>query len=145
MSLVFVIAAMVAWVAFGSIDHSLWIQDFQRISSQKTLTQDHPVVDGDAMYQFDVVLSKSDTLQLKPGLTVYLLGRRGYTNVIHEGVLVQFAERQEPHRYRVVCQFPVVSRERDAPREVVEYHTIRIPLASLTPFEYLAQRTPTRG
>ena len=144
-SLLLVIVVTIAWITFGTLDHSLWIQDFKLTSGPTSSTTDGLNSEHNVFFELEFALYDDDLSVLQPGRPVYLLSGYQDVNTIFEGILVQTIETDTPQRLRAVCQFDIETNGQDTLASLSDGHTIRIPLGSLTPLQYLARLSRSMG
>lgn len=144
-SILLVVVVIVVWITFGKLDHSLWIQDFNRVSNPVPSISSNENSEHGMLLQFEIELHEGDTSTLQPGLSVYLLSRQKYVSTVHQGTVVQTFETNKPYHFRVVCQFDTEAQDVLALPDQASSHTIRVPMSALTPLQHLARLSRTAG
>lgn len=144
-SILLVVVVIVVWIVIGKLDHSLWIQDFKRVSNPVPSISSNENPTHGMLLEFEIELHESDASILQPGLPVYLLSRQEYVSTVHQGTLVQTFETNKPFYFRAVCRFDTQAQDVLALPDLASNHTIRIPLSELTPLQHLARLSRTAG
>lgn len=130
-----VLAGVAAWLAIGSVDHSLWL-NAERVSetAHSSPAPAHAI-------RLRTEVGAMDGSRLRPGMTAYLF-QNGLDGVFIEGSIVRVGPAADPRPTspgRTVLMVDVAPRDAPAPLpdDAAPDYRLRIPVGQQTPIELL--------